>query len=395
MFVSYFGPVEKVQLLLERGVDVNLKNQSGMTAIFFAAQAKQSAIVNLLLNAGADLNIKDDLGLSAIDYTHFTSREVASLIRSKSANLLSALEIFLEAIRSGDLNFLKANLFDSVSVEEAQKYAYPLFSEAIHFKKHEILLALFAYYKTADFLDQGKNTLLHFAIEQENIKAIRFLIEKGINPNQKNDLELSSLDIALSQNNEAIWIALSPQNRFFKIHNGNDLNGAKNATEFCESKNLTCNDASIDSNAILSGTYFWSHNECKNYNAFPGFCHPEMRFGGYWQDRSCSNTDLAQNSISNVPKIIACNTASEGKTLYPFLIQAEPDAKGAQTAKAFCAAQDLSCHSVLWEKISDSSLQLSECSKTITLEDQSEIEIDGAQIINLNFLKSKRIIYCE
>ena len=43
-------------LILYSGVDVNLTNMVGMTALSYAIKRNQISIVNLLLTAGADLD---------------------------------------------------------------------------------------------------------------------------------------------------------------------------------------------------------------------------------------------------------------------------------------------------------------------------------------------------
>jgi len=54
--------VEKVKLLLDEGVDVNGRDQSGSTPLTNACNMDRPAIVELLLSRGADPNLKDGLG---------------------------------------------------------------------------------------------------------------------------------------------------------------------------------------------------------------------------------------------------------------------------------------------------------------------------------------------
>src|SRR5439155_10936981 len=53
------GDVEKVEALLDKGVDVNAKSDYGATALHFAADKGNAEVVKLLLKHKADVNVKD------------------------------------------------------------------------------------------------------------------------------------------------------------------------------------------------------------------------------------------------------------------------------------------------------------------------------------------------
>jgi len=58
------GDVRRVELLITKGVNVNVRNKGrdGATALMFAAEGGNVDIVKALLAAGADINAKDDDG---------------------------------------------------------------------------------------------------------------------------------------------------------------------------------------------------------------------------------------------------------------------------------------------------------------------------------------------
>ena len=66
MGVCFKGNIEMIQLLLEHGADVNLKNKKGSTALIFATQYGQAAAAKLLINAGAATDVVDVDGNSAL-----------------------------------------------------------------------------------------------------------------------------------------------------------------------------------------------------------------------------------------------------------------------------------------------------------------------------------------
>ena len=59
---------ETIALLLENGADVNYKDDEGITALMSAASGNNPETVALLLKNGAILNAADDAGMTALMY---------------------------------------------------------------------------------------------------------------------------------------------------------------------------------------------------------------------------------------------------------------------------------------------------------------------------------------
>ncbi|XP_053244627.1 ankyrin repeat domain-containing protein 22 [Podarcis raffonei] len=56
-----------IKMLLRAGVDVNVTDDSGRTALHYACEMKNPSIVPLLVGAGSDLSIKDKEGETPLD----------------------------------------------------------------------------------------------------------------------------------------------------------------------------------------------------------------------------------------------------------------------------------------------------------------------------------------
>ena len=70
------GDLKTIQVMLENGIDVNLKDASfGHTALIVAARKGHRQIVELLLAKGADVNATDNYGNTALGWARKTSRE--------------------------------------------------------------------------------------------------------------------------------------------------------------------------------------------------------------------------------------------------------------------------------------------------------------------------------
>ena len=57
---------EIVQLLLRRGVDVNVADGRGMTALMYAAESGKTELARMLLEAGADPDLENQFGYTAL-----------------------------------------------------------------------------------------------------------------------------------------------------------------------------------------------------------------------------------------------------------------------------------------------------------------------------------------
>lgn len=70
------GPEPKlVQLLIDRGADLNAASPNDTTPLMMAAQYGSEDSVNLLLARGADVNRRNQKGLRAVDFARLSGRE--------------------------------------------------------------------------------------------------------------------------------------------------------------------------------------------------------------------------------------------------------------------------------------------------------------------------------
>ena len=85
---SWHSPIEIAQLLIEKGADVNLANEQGVTALMFAAEKGRSDLALLFMEKGAALNAKDKEGQTAIVHAVEEGQaDMAGLLADKGADL--------------------------------------------------------------------------------------------------------------------------------------------------------------------------------------------------------------------------------------------------------------------------------------------------------------------
>ena len=67
--VATRGNTKLIKQLLEDGMDVDLTDKEGLTALYRAANNDQKETVSLLLSNGANVNIRDKFGNTPLDHT--------------------------------------------------------------------------------------------------------------------------------------------------------------------------------------------------------------------------------------------------------------------------------------------------------------------------------------
>ncbi len=74
MVASLYGNLEMVKYLIENGADINAKDNDGSTALIYASKWANLEEVEYLVKNGADINIKDIEGKTALDWA--TTEEI-------------------------------------------------------------------------------------------------------------------------------------------------------------------------------------------------------------------------------------------------------------------------------------------------------------------------------
>ena len=77
-FAANWNRIETAKLLIERGADVEAKDKWGQTPLHFASSWNHIEIAELLLDRGADVEAKDDRGKTPLDVVR--SNEIRDLL---------------------------------------------------------------------------------------------------------------------------------------------------------------------------------------------------------------------------------------------------------------------------------------------------------------------------
>ena len=170
------GHKEVVQLLLEKGIDINQTNTYGQNGLHLASANGHLEIAKLLIENGIDVNLNDKTGCNAlIQATFSNNREIGQLLIEKGID-----------INQTDLNGLNATNWALICG---------------HKEILELLIEKGSDINQTDFY--GLNAIHLASICGHKDKA-KFLIEKGIDINQTDSTEESSLDSSLEKDIELV-----------------------------------------------------------------------------------------------------------------------------------------------------------------------------------------------
>jgi serine/threonine-protein phosphatase 6 regulatory ankyrin repeat subunit B len=206
------GNLEIVQLLLDRGMDVNstLKPSGiGKTAAMEAAIGNRSKIIESLVARGADLDRQESgSGWSALHYAASLDAEnaVGALLES-GANPNSQAENgwtpLFYAVRYGYLNTLYLLLENGADVNIADNEGLtPMMAMILRgdpSRSKLITAVLIQYGADPNRQDDKGNTALHYAAKMNLSDTVSELIEKGASPDLKNNDGQTPLDLAQFQ----------------------------------------------------------------------------------------------------------------------------------------------------------------------------------------------------
>ena len=164
--------IDIISVLIERGANINLKNNYGNTPIFRAVRNDNINIINLLLSNGADLQITNEDGNTPL-YTAvcFSKNETVSLL-------------------------LEANPL-SVNLQNNQQDS--CLHRAIYRGNLEIFNTVIAKITALNTLDGNGDTPLHVAVSLDQITMTQVLLKKEIQKNILNKDNKNPIDLVRSE----------------------------------------------------------------------------------------------------------------------------------------------------------------------------------------------------
>lgn len=199
LYATMEGDLNKVDLLVQNKVDLDLANASGLTPLMKAIDHKHSKIVETLLQGGVDPNLPDKSGwtplIFAADNGYF--KGIQLLIHSKAnVNLpdLAGWTPLQSAVNRGYLAIAKFLILHKANVNRSNNEGWTPLHTAASNGDMDIVKELMAHGANLNPLNKDGMTPLALALAQGHYDIVKELLAAGANPNIPNRLGWSPLE---------------------------------------------------------------------------------------------------------------------------------------------------------------------------------------------------------
>lgn len=194
-YVCSIGDIELAKILIEKGADVNIRDNYGETPLILSLLLKQTEAAKLLIEEGADVNKFDQYGNCPLSLAiEYNQTELEKLLIEKGADIDTCDDFgttaLVCAIRNGNVELAKQliekgadiNTEHHSELDFTQSSIKPI-NAACYYGNNEIVKVLIENNVDINGKDSYEHTPLYYAVENEQIETVKLLIEKGANVN--------------------------------------------------------------------------------------------------------------------------------------------------------------------------------------------------------------------
>jgi ankyrin repeat protein len=182
-----WGSTRAVQLLLEKGADVNAANANAQTAIFKAAQANNSEIISLLMAGGAKIDTRDFLGNTPLHSSvRWDAHEAARSLIAHGAGLdaknIAGKTPLGDAARAGKISMVSLLLDAGSDINASDSTGKTILIDAIQSGSEDEVRLLLNRGASPLIQEMYGRTAYHEAVAKGNITIIALVGNAGGNP---------------------------------------------------------------------------------------------------------------------------------------------------------------------------------------------------------------------
>lgn len=225
------GNIEALRILVEKGVDINVRTRfgqyNGETALNLALLNNQTTAARFLIDSGAILNLGNINGVRALEIATVNKDfDMVQYILNKGANPnnsnINKVTPLFVAVQNGSFDILKLLVSFGADVNyKSSNRSTPLFENVIISGNKKILEFLIENGADVNFKNEMGDTALHWAVGKNDLEKVSILLSAGADPNIVSNLGYSPLQIATVNNNPKIVKELLRVNPVVNIRGAN------------------------------------------------------------------------------------------------------------------------------------------------------------------------------
>ncbi len=198
------GRVQIIDILLDAGMDINLKNFQGLTALDIAIAEKNTETIKFLLKKGAKITKN---GYTNIFEAFVKSKDIEFIkwLLENHYDEEMVTDAAFEACYYGNLEILKTFIENGLNINVGEKYSKEtLLMKASYNGQVNIVRYLIEKGSDVNLKSSEKNTALMFAAGGGHLEIVKILVEKGSDLNAVNKYGWNALMQAVLVNHYKI-----------------------------------------------------------------------------------------------------------------------------------------------------------------------------------------------
>jgi uncharacterized protein len=195
--------VATVRALLQRKVDVNIRQPDGATALHWAAYRDDLVLMDLLLHSGADVDVANDYGMTPLllACTHAGAPVAAALLKA-GANpnlaLPSGETPLMTAARAGKVDTIKVLVAHKASLDAKEKIkGQTALMWAVSERHFDAARTLIEFGASVSATSAAGHTPMMFVARTGDVELAKMLLAKGANVNDVAADGVSVLHVAV------------------------------------------------------------------------------------------------------------------------------------------------------------------------------------------------------
>jgi ankyrin repeat protein len=201
-YAAYYGNVSIFDYLLQKGEDLNAKDQRGLAPVWFTVSGQRPAMLRKLIALDADLSNKNSQGDNMLFRAILTRNpELVQILLDNGFDpkQTNAYEMIPIELAAGMNSVEIINLLISKGADLRDSTRMPLLHRATVSRGAEVLHYLLDRGFDIDEVDRNGRTPLMMAVDFENFEAARALILRGANINLANSEGTVPIQIAVKK----------------------------------------------------------------------------------------------------------------------------------------------------------------------------------------------------